>query len=312
MALLPPDVPSALGILVILAGTAFVVLGKWPRAYTLGVLILAVMGLQFLFDGLAPLAFTWQGLREGAWWTPLTYMYLHAGTPHLIGNLFVLLTAGPALEDRVGAKAFTATYFAAGLAAAAAHVALVALHVIPDLRAVGASGAIFGVLTAFAVRYPRERLPLPIPGLGFGYFLGLQFTAFVILLFHLGLNLAIMFNDVFGRGGGGVAWYGHFAGYLVGLAVGVTLPKKLALEQARVPDVAPLRPLAKDAKMTDMLDKAAKFTGEHENDATFANAWVDRFLARATCPHDGTPLARNGYEAACPRGDYRVAFAPKR
>lgn len=301
-----------IGLVVILAGTAFLIVGKWPRAYTLGVLIMLVMGLQLTLGGLLPLAFTWSGFSAGAWWTPLTYMYLHAGWPHLIGNLFVLLTAGPALEDRIGSKVFTITYFAAGFAAAAAHAALALGGVIVDLPAVGASGAIFGVLTALAVRYPRARIPLPIPGLGFGWFLGMRFTAFVILLLHLGLNLAIMYNDVFGRGGSGVAWYGHFAGYLLGLAVGVALPKRLRVEEGRVPDVEPLRPLATDAKMSDMLDHASKFTGENENDAIFANAWVDRFLARATCPHDGAPLARKGYEAACPRGDYRVAFAPKR
>lgn len=307
-----PDAPSTIGLVVILAGTAFVALGKWPKAYTLAILVLLVQGLQIaLAGGLLPLAFTRAGFLAGAWWSPLSYMYLHAGWGHLIGNLFVLLTAGPALEDRVGAKVFTATYFAAGLAAAGAHVALVSLGLITDLPAVGASGAIFGVLTVLAVRYPRERIPMPIPGLGL--MLGMfRFTAFVVLLLHLGLNLAIMFNDVFGRGSGGVAWYGHFAGYLTGLAIGVALPKKLAIEQARVPDVAPLRPLALNPKMADMLDKAAKFTGENEHDAEFANAWVDRFLARATCPNDGAPLSRQGYEAACPKGDYRVAFPPKR
>lgn len=298
MPFLPSDPWAIVGLAVTVAGTLALMATDWPKAYGLALLSLAVFGLEAL-AGFAPIAlslgFTTEGLLEGGmWWTPFTYMFVHAGIFHIFGNLFILLTAGPALEDRYGGARFMAIYFLAGFAAVVAHVVLDLGNVIGGGVAVGASGAIFGILTTFAVRHPQERLPILLL---FVFWL----PSFVVLLIHLVMNLAIMLAP-----NTGVAWYGHFAGYLVGLAAASVVKAPAAKAVGKLPDVDVLRPFARDRDMTEMLDKAAKFTGDDKNDAVFAMSWVDRFVARAECPHHHLPLERDGRDVRCPEGDVEL------
>jgi membrane associated rhomboid family serine protease len=79
----------------------------------------------------------------------VTHMFLHAGWFHLLGNLFLLLLAGPPIEDRLGRAMYAAFYGASGVFAALLYAALASD---PQIPMVGASGAIAGVLGAFAVR----------------------------------------------------------------------------------------------------------------------------------------------------------------
>lgn len=308
MEILPP---LALGLL--LAGLVFGVARLWKRgggvAYGLGILILAVFFAQivtrFVLDGDVVVGefalVTSELFRGNGWWTPFTYMFVHADLNHLVGNLFVLFTVGPILDARIGSRRFLLIYLVAGFAAAAAHVLLTASNVVSDLStpAVGASGAIFGVLTAFAVRYPREMIPIPL-------FFIVWLPAFVVLLIDLGMNLAFMFAST------SVAWWGHFAGFLVGLAWAYKLEKAPATRRVeRGIDLAALGPLATTNQLKDALERLRQFEGGAKtvDDAQFAEAWLDRFFERATCPKCGSRLHREGLQAGCERGDYRVEFA---
>lgn len=308
VAVAPEGALPVLAFLTVLVGTAAVVaVPRLPKAYTLAFLAIAVYGMQVLGGyavtlqlGLMPVAFM-EGLQ---WWAPLTYMYVHspANWFHIIGNLLILLVAGPALEERLGGGRFLLVYFTAGFAAAAAHLGLASLDlgvVSPASLAIGASGAIFGILTVFAIRHPRETLPFPI-------FFIIWLPAFVVLLIHLGLNLMYML-----QGGGGIAWWGHFAGYLVGLPFAYTLKERAAVEGApkHLPDVDALRPLATTPELKDTLQKLEQFRKpEFKEDTAFADAWVDRFFNRARCPECGDDLTREGFEARCDRGHYELNF----
>jgi membrane associated rhomboid family serine protease len=85
----------------------------------------------------------------------ITHQFLHGGWMHLLGNLFLLFLAAPALEDRWGRLVFAGFYLAAGIAGGAAHAALTR-H--PDLPLIGASGAIAGAMGAFLVRLARTQI----------------------------------------------------------------------------------------------------------------------------------------------------------
>lgn len=301
MPFLPTDPFSLVG-LALVAGTLALALGSdWPKAYLLGASTIVVFGVQFLHQavggvrlGLAPLALTPAGLVGGEWWTLATYAFLHGGLLHLIGNLFILLTAGPALEDSVGPGWFLAVYAAGAVVAAGAGVGLAFLDApgagigLPTkhLPMVGSSGAIFAVLTAFAVRHPREKLPLP-------FYIILWLPSMVVLLAFLAMNVGYIFVE------SNVAWYGHFGGFLAGLAI-ASLP--IDFDQDAGPaSVDPGRwaHLADGDRSREALDRLRALG---DADPAVAEAWLDELADASECPVCSRGLEREGLELACPVG----------
>lgn len=144
--------------------------------------------------------------------TLLTSMFLHGGILHLAGNLLYLWVFGNNVEDRLGHGRFLLFYLAAGLAAAALHIALEPGARLPM---VGASGAISGVLGAYLVLWPHARVTIFVPMLLFflprvraGWLLGFWFVMQL-------LGVVAAPSDV-----GGVAFGAHVGGFVAGLAVG--------------------------------------------------------------------------------------------
>jgi len=85
-------------------------------------------------------------------WSPVTYMFLHGGMMHLFFNMIVLFFFGPRLEQRLGERHFLGLYFVSGLTAALFSAFT------PYAWVVGASGAIYGVMLAYARFWPRDRI----------------------------------------------------------------------------------------------------------------------------------------------------------
>lgn len=96
------------------------------------------------------------------WWQPLTYMFLHGGFTHLFFNMFSLWMFGRIIEQNMGEKRFLGYYFACGLGAALCQIVwqLFTADIAPT---VGASGACYGILLAFGMFYPNERIMLLFP-----------------------------------------------------------------------------------------------------------------------------------------------------
>ena len=88
-------------------------------------------------------------------WPLVSYMFLHAGLMHLLFNMIGLYFFGPRVEDRLGAKGFLWLYFLSGLGAALFHFIFSRQYPV-----VGASGAVYGILLAFALYWPRVRIYL--------------------------------------------------------------------------------------------------------------------------------------------------------
>lgn len=316
MALLPSGLPAQLALATVLVGLALVLRRSVPKAYGLAVIMMGVVFFDILaaFRG-APsvggeLGFRVSAIAQGdGWWTPLTSAFAHADGMHLIGNLFILLTAGPALEARIGERRFLLIFFAAHAAALIVHTLLAATtSIVPYASlALGASGGIFGVLTAFAVRYPREKLPIAI-------ILILWLPASIVLLLYLAFNVAYFLGDWLG-GAVGIAWWGHFAGFFVGLAWSARLPAAPTVVEAKgstrgLPDADKLAPLATTPELKRILDNLRQFTPDARtaHDSTFAMSWVDKFFERATCPQ-GHRFVRRGLTATCDAGETTIEFS---
>lgn len=124
-------------------------------------------------------------LAAGRWWTLLTSEFSHLLFIHFFLNMYVLATFGPIVEATVGARRFIMFYLTAAIVASLGHAAVSAFllgH--PELPALGASGAISGVILLFAFLYPEARLLLlgiiPMPALvGAAVFVGLDVVGLI-------------------------------------------------------------------------------------------------------------------------------------
>jgi membrane associated rhomboid family serine protease len=147
--------------------------------------------------------------------TWITHMFLHAGWLHLLGNLFILYLCAPFVEDVWGRPIFAGFYAVAGIVAALAFVVGHA-HLTEPL--VGASGAIAGVMGAFAVRYARTRVQFFY---AFGFLI--RGTFWAPAWFMLGLWFAEqVFLSLLASGegpGDKVAYLAHAGGFAFGAAV---------------------------------------------------------------------------------------------
>ena len=168
--------------------------------------------------------------------TPLTAMFIHGGWIHLIGNMIFLWVFGDNVEDAMGHVRYAFFYVIVGLAATAAHVAVNQDDLLP---AIGASGAIAGVLGAYLVLYPRASVSAILP---IFILLWVPFQVPAVLLIGLWFVMqlfngvaALTATDVVGAGGG-VAWFAHIGGFVAGLV----LVKLFALGRRPPPQV--LRP----------------------------------------------------------------------
>ena len=126
---------------------------QWLLGLNIGVyfLQLTLFGPDALYRALAldPSRF------PGTWWTVVTYMFVHAWIAHLAFNMFTLWMFGPRLEQEWGTRTFVQFYLWCGIGGAIAHL-LFARHT----SVIGASGAISGVLVAYALMWPDEEVYL--------------------------------------------------------------------------------------------------------------------------------------------------------
>jgi len=149
------------------------------------------------------------------WLTFLTSMFLHGGWMHLIGNMWYLWIFGDNVEDRMGHFKFLVFYLLCGLGAAAFQVGLNAGSKTPM---VGASGAIAGVLGAYALAFPAARVSTLLP-LGV-FFTVVELPALIVLGFWFVIQfLSGLEATTMTRGGGGVAWWAHVGGFVVGMVL---------------------------------------------------------------------------------------------
>jgi membrane associated rhomboid family serine protease len=191
------------------------------------VLLLALNILVFFFQMLSPSGLQYYVLRMGAIpyeithftslpipnvprlpppLTLLTAMFLHGGLLHLLGNMLYLWIFGNNIKDYLGSIRFVLFYLLSGLGASLTHIIFNPNSQVPMI---GASGAIAGVLGAYLILYPRANVKtliflfffiriVPIPA---AIVLGLWFF---LQIMNVGM-------------GGGVAWFAHIGGFLVGI-----------------------------------------------------------------------------------------------
>src|SRR5262245_9414647 len=162
------------------------------------------------------------------WLTVLTHMFLHGGWFQLIGHMWFLWVFGDNVEDSMGGPRFAAFYLLCGLAAFAAQVLANPSSAVPM---VGASGAIGGVMGAYARLYPRAPVHLLII-----FFVFVQRTvvpAFLMLGYWFLLQV-LGGIPALASEAGGVAFWAHVGGFLAGIALVGVFAKPERIEAHRV------------------------------------------------------------------------------
>ena len=157
------------------------------------------------------------------WSTLLTSMFLHGGWMHLGGNMLYLWIFGDNLEKVMGAARFALFYLVCGLAASFAHIAFGPGSSIP---AVGASGAISGVLGGYLLLFPHNRVRVLTRG-GIA-----QVPAIVVLGFWIVIQLINGVGSVTATAEtAGVAYMAHIGGFVAGLVLVklMATPRRLAV-----------------------------------------------------------------------------------
>lgn len=147
------------------------------------------------------------------WLTLFTAMFMHGGVGHIGGNMLYLWIFGDNVEHRFGPIKFLIFYLLAGLAASFAQIFMNPEGIIPNL---GASGAIAGIMGAYMVLFPRNKVNAVF------FYSVISIPAILVL----GMWIAMQFMSGYGsmfqtESTGGVAYWAHIGGFVAGVGAGL-------------------------------------------------------------------------------------------
>ncbi len=151
---------------------------------------------------------SWSSLTEGRYWTLISSAFSHNMFWHFLLNMFVLNSFGPIVEEILGFRRFITFYFVAAIISSLSH-AFVSAWLIgnPDIPALGASGAISGVILIFSLAFPKEKILLmglvPVP-------------AFFGAILFIGLDVWGLYAQA-GGGGLPIGHGAHLGGAITGI-----------------------------------------------------------------------------------------------
>ena len=149
----------------------------------------------------------------------ITSMFLHGGIDHIAGNMWYLWLFGDNVEDRFGKVKYSVFYLAAGVFAALVHYVSDPVSAIP---AIGASGAISGVLGAYVAIFPKVKVKTIGP-----FYQTFELPAWTLMGLWFALQLIFGGISLLGGEGSGIAFWAHVGGFIFGWMVGKVYNKRL-------------------------------------------------------------------------------------
>ncbi len=172
-----------------------------PAVQALIAINVAVLFIQATVYGGLPglLSFDAAGLPS-RWFTALTYMFAHAGVWHLVANMYGLFVFGPRVEQTLGTKRFTWFYLLCGLGGVVFQMLFIRTGLL-----IGASAAVFGVMTAYAMQWPDDDVYLM-------FVLPMRVRTLVVGLFVFNLVMGVAATG--DNGGTNIAYFAHIGGVI--------------------------------------------------------------------------------------------------
>lgn len=260
--------------MLLLLAAAVLISGLRAYMYAAQALVLANFALFATWWLAGTPVTTWLelGFRPGyltepgfAWATLLTALFLHAGPLHLLMNMLVLLLLGAPFEERIGTRRLLIVFFAGGLLASLGS-GLLALWQGQDSIHIGASGAVFAVMGAFALLYPRDEIPMLLGPL----FLP-RVPVILAALVFMGGETAYVAAGI----SDGVGHTAHAAGFVAGVFMAPLLRPQ--------PDTVAKMASLEHLSSLEGADEELRHAMEADEPELRA-AWLEKFLERAYCP----------------------------
>ena len=242
-------------------------------------------------------------------YTLFTSMFVHSDFLHILGNMFVFFFMGVAFEQRIGPKKFLLIYLITGVCGALTHSLLNIGSTIP---LIGASGAIFGILGAFAYAYPRDEIVMPIP-IGIMFIMRIK-VIYATILFAVFETIVVMFSVQ-----DSTAHFAHLGGLASGVILAAILLRHRAEKQTQTTSIRPLdyMQIKKDDTINfSHLTKLVKTTEEKkilqriekEDVLQVRNMWLDHFLEKVTCPVCNRPLNHLDRKIWCEQNHFQTDY----
>ena len=180
-------------------------------------------------------------LSHGAFWQLITYQFIHQGVGHLLSNMLGLFFLGPETERTLGTHRFVRLYLFSGVLGGLGWSMLSPGY----LTCVGASGAVFGILGAYAALYPKRELILI-----FMPFMPIKAWVFVLILG------AYELLHILGGPGGAVANAAHLGGGIAGYFYALSFGRPDIMQKVKKWFTPKKRPTVDPNEINRILDKA--------------------------------------------------------
>ena len=241
-------------------------------------------------------------------YTLFTSMFIHGGFAHIFGNMIIFFFIGLPFEQRIGWKNFLIIYLVTGICGALTHSVLNLGSAVP---LIGASGAIFGIMGAFAFSYPRDEIVMPI---GIGIMFLTRIKVMYAVIFFAALETVIVWLDV----PDSTAHFAHLGGLISGFILAALLLRKqkthtklgktiyydsFSPQKSREIDIANLRKFATTHELKEMLNKI-----ENETVPQVKDIWLEHFFEKANCPKCNNPLNHFEGKIWCEHCDFRTSY----
>jgi membrane associated rhomboid family serine protease len=242
-------------------------------------------------------------------YTLFTSMFVHSDFLHILGNMFVFFFMGVAFEQRIGAKKFLVIYLISGVCGALTHSLLNLGSMIP---LVGASGAIFGILGAFAYAYPRDEVVMPVP-IGIMFIMRIK-VIYATILFAVLETVIVMFSVQ-----DSTAHFAHLGGLASGVILAAVLIGKktektkqanpagsldyMHIKNSDTINFLHLKELVKTPDLKKILQNIEK-----ENVLQVRDMWLEHFLEKVTCPVCNKPLNHSDRKIWCEQEHFRTDY----
>jgi membrane associated rhomboid family serine protease len=326
-------IPSIIAIVVIIGGIIISYFKKLLMTYALIITNFIVFVISLIYReeiifglvngqwvnvglGFRPLYLTLNYIPQI--YTLFTSMFVHSDFLHIIGNMLIFYFIGFQFEQRVGWKNFLIIYLLAGICGSLTHSILIIFTYSNQIELltplVGASGAIFGIMGAFAYAYPQDRIIMPIP-VGFFMIIRQVKVIFAVLLFA-GLETIIVLIGTQDN----TAHFAHLGGLVGGILLSALLLKRkfrsdqmtrdpdvitpLQFEvKARPLDYISLETLANTPEQWKMLDRIKQETVPQVRDI-----WLDHFLEKTRCPTCQSSLKHFNGKIWCENCGYKSKY----